>query len=354
MPDFHFFTDTINHVSSVLNTYVSDTSSNIVGGFSGVATTLIAIYAMLWGWSMIRGMINEPITDGVTRIARLAVIVALATNIGIYNGYIVDFLWNAPDALASLVAGGFSDSTTNANFLDTLFGKMYAFGAAYMEKAHATAGVFPDFGLLAAGWAVWLVGGAATLYGAFLLVLAKIALAVLLAVGPIFVLCLIFDGTKRFFDVWIGQALNYVFLVMLTAAMIKLLFTIISTYMDVIFGTYAAAGGADPSFSEIFPMLAVSGIGVLVLMQMPSIASALGGGVAISTLGAARWTYGKATGGLANAASAARPTNVRRSMNKARSDARIAASAARSVGGAPMAVYRKISGGGANRIRRAA
>lgn len=354
MADFHFFTDTINRVSSVLDTYVSSTSSNIVGGFSGVATTLVTIYVVLWGWSMMRGMISEPITDGVTRIVRLTVIVALATNIGLYNAYIAEFLWRAPDALASLVASGYSDSTTNANFLDTLFGKMYDFGAAYIEKAHATSGVFPDFGLMAAGWAVWIVGGAATLYGAFLLVLSKIALAVLLAVGPIFVLCMVFEGTKRFFDVWIGQALNYIFLVMLTAAMIKLLFTIISMYMDAVFGSYAASGGADPNFSEIFPMLAVSGIGVLVLMQMPSIASALGGGVAISTLNAARWTYGKATGGIASAASAARPTSVRRSINKARSEARVVASAARSVSGAPMAVYRKITNGVANRIRRAA
>ena len=352
MADFHFFTDTINHVSGVLMTYVSDTSASIVGGFSGVATTLLTIYVMLWGWSMMRGIITEPITDGVTRIVRLAVIVGLATNIGLYSGYVSDFLWNSPDALASLIASGHSDSLTNANFLDTLFGKMYEFGKAYQEKAYASPGLFPDFGLLAAAWAVWIFGLAATLYAAFLLVLSKIALAVLLAVGPLFILTTIFEGTKRFFDVWIGQALNYVFLVMLTAATIKLLFTIISMYLDSVFGSYASAGGADPNYTEIFPMLALCGIGVLALMQMPSIASALGGGVALSTLGAARWTYSKATGGAASGLSAARPTNMRRAFNRAQSDVRIAANAARTVAAVPQAVYRKITGG--NRIRRAA
>ncbi len=351
MADFHFYTDTINLVSGVLTTYVSDTSSNIVGGFSGVATTLVMIYVMLWGWSMMRGIISEPVTDGIGRIVRLAIIVGLATNVGLYNSYFSDFLWNTPEALASLIASGNSDSTTNANFLDTLFGKMYDFGKLYQEKGLASPGLLPDYGMIAAAWVVWLFGIVTTLYAAFLLVLSKIALAVLLAVGPIFILATIFEGTKRFFDVWIGQALNFVFLVMLAAATIKLLFAIISMYLDAVFGAYAAAGGSDPNYSEIFPMLALSAIGVLALVQMPSIASSLGGGVAVSTLGAVRWSYAKASGGVSGALSATRPTNMRRAFNRVRSDVRIATNAARTVAATPQAVYRKISGG--NRIRRA-
>jgi type IV secretion system protein VirB6 len=146
--------------------------------------------------------------------------------------------------------------------------------------------------------------------------------------------------------------LNYVFLVMLTAATIKLLFTILSTYLDAVFSSYALSGGADPNYSAIFPMIALSAIGCLALVQMPTIASALGGGVAVSSLGAVRWSYNKAVGSAGGALSAARPTNMRRSINKARADVRIAGNAAKSVAGAPMAVYRKITGG--NRVRRSA
>lgn len=352
MADFHFYTDTFNRVSTSLDTYVSDMSASITGSLSGVATTLVTIYVMLWGWSMMRGVITEPVTDGVSRIVRLAIIVALATNVGLYNGYISDFLWNSPDALAGLVASGYSDSTTNANFLDTLFGKIYDLGQTYYDKGYASSGWLPDYGLIIAAWLVWLFGIVATGYAAFLLVLSKIMLAVVLGVGPIFILLTIFEPTKRFFDAWIAQALNYVFLVMLTAAGIKLLFTIISVYLDAVFGAHAATGGADPSYSEIFPMIALCAIGGLALVQMPSVASALGGGVAVSSLGAVRWTYGKATGGASGMLSAARPTNMRRAMNMARSDVRIAKNAATAVAGAPMAVYRKITGG--NRIRRAA
>lgn len=352
MAEFHFYTDTLNRVSSTLDTYVSDVSTSIVGGFSGVATTLLTIYVMFWGWSMMRGVITEPITDGIGRIVRLAIITALATNIGLYNGYISNFLWDMPDALASLIASGHSDATSNANFLDVLFGKAYSFGEVYYEKGYASPGLLPDYGLVMAAYAVWCFGLVITAYAAFLLVLSKIVLAVALGVGPLFILFLIFEPTKRLFDAWVGLVLNYIFLIMLTAATIKLLLTIINVYLDAAFGAHAAAGGADPNYSEIFPMLALSAIGVLALLQMPSIASALGGGVAVSSLGAVRWGYNKATGGASSTLSAFRPTNMRRTINKARSEIRVAGNAAKAVAGTPMAVYRKITGG--NRIRRAA
>ena len=84
------------------------------------------------------------------------------------------------------------------------------------------------------------------------------------------------------------------------------------------------------------------------MMQLPSIASALGGGVAISTLGAAGWTYGKATATMA----AMRPTSLKRSFHRAASDVRIARGAAKAVVGAPLGVYRKITGGRKNTIKK--
>jgi type IV secretion system protein VirB6 len=350
MADFHFYTDTFSRVSTVLDTYVSETAASAMSSFSGVVYSMLMVYLMLWGWSTLRGMINEPITDGLTRVVRLSFIAGLALNMGIYNAFIKDFLWNSPEALAAVVAGGFADGTSNVNFLDVLFGKIYEFGAGYVEKANATGGLVPDFGLLAAGWSVWIVGVVATLYGAFLLLLSKTFLALLLAVGPVFVIGLLFDGTKRFFEAWLGQALNFVFMVMLTAGVIKMLFVIISSYLDLVFSGYGGAGGADPGFEGIFPLLALCGVSVLVLMQVPAVASALGGGVAVSTLNAAGWAYGKAGG----AVSAMRPTNVRRAMLHARSDVRIARNAARAVGAAPLAVYRRVTGGQGNSVKRAA
>jgi type IV secretion system protein VirB6 len=341
--EFHFYEDTFNQLNTALTTYVSDTATNIISAISGVAYSMLMIYVMLWGWSMMRGMISEPVTDGVTRIIRLAVITGLALNLGLYNSYISSFLWNTPDAMAGIVASGYSNTTSNVQYLDGLMSKMYDVGNAFWQEANAAGGLIPDIGMTVVAILIWLAAVLATGFAAFLLALSKMALAIILAIGPIFVLLLIFEGTKRFFEAWLGQALNYVILVVLTAAAIKLILTIITTYLNVA-GT---AMVATPTIDKALPVMVMCLIAALVMMQLPSIASALGGGVAISTLGAVGWTYGKARATM----SAMRPTSLKRSYNRAASDVRIVKGAAGAVIGAPMSVYRKITGGRKNTIK---
>lgn len=341
--EYHFYEDIFTKLNNALTTYVGDVSGNVISAISGVAYSMLMIYMMLWGWTMLRGMISEPITDGITRIVRLAVIVGIALNVGRYATYISTFLWNTPDAMASIVANGYSSSEGNVQFLDGLMSRLFDLGSGFYEAAFASSGMFPDFGRLIAAFLIWIAAIAATAYAAFLLALSKMALAILLGIGPIFVLLLIFEGTKRFFEAWFGQALNYVFLVILTAGAIKLMMTIIVQYLNV-----AAAGAmAAPEIEQAVPAIVLCLIAALVMMQLPSIASALGGGAAISTLGAAGWAYGKATATMA----AMRPTNLKRSLNRAASDVRIAGRAAKAVGGAPLSVYRKITGGRKNTVK---
>jgi type IV secretion system protein VirB6 len=340
--DFHFYEDAFAKLNNSLATYIGDVAGDVIGSISGVAYSMLMIYMMLWGWTMLRGMISEPITDGITRIVRLAVITGIALNLGRYGTYISNFLWNTPDAMASIVASGYSSSGNNVQFLDGLMSKLYDLGNAFYEAAFARPGLFPDFGKLVTAFLIWIAAVVATAYGAFLLALSKMALAILLGIGPVFILLLVFDGTKRFFEAWLGQALNYVFLVILTAGAIKLMMTIIVQYLNV-----AAVGAmAKPSTDLALPTIVLCLISALVMMQLPSIASALGGGAAISTLGAAGWTYGKATSTMA----AMRPSALRRSINRAKSDVRIAGRAAKAVGSVPQSVYRKITGGRKNTI----
>lgn len=344
--DFHFFEDMFSRLTTALNAYVNETAVNVITAITPVVTTLITIYVVLWGWSMIRGVIQEPVLDGLGRIVRLALITGIALNIGHYNTYLSNFLWESPEALASMVLGPSSTSTSSVQFLDGLLSKLYDYGMAFYQAAQAnsTLGI-PDLGKVAAANIIWLIGVAVTGYAAFLFILAKMALAVLLAVGPIFIIFMMFEPTKKMFDAWMGQVLNFVFSVMLAAAVLGLILKIVEAFLV---SPDAIANMADTEIAGAIPVLAYGVIAILVLIQVSSIASALGGGVAVGTLGAVNWAYGKAKGGV----SSMRPTNVRRSLNKAKSDVRIAGGAARAVAGAPMAAYRKVTGANKNRVSK--
>lgn len=325
--NFTFYSTLFSRLDTALGTYWSSAASNVASAIAPVATTLLTIYVILWGWAVMRGMVSEPVMDGAARIVRLSIIVALAINIGIYNDYLARFLWETPEALAGIVAGGYAGGNA-MNFLDQLMGQFYELAQAFNDKAYADTGItgLPDLSLWITGWAILIAGSLMTGYAAFLFALSKMALAVMLGVGPIFVLMMMFEQTKRFFDIWIGQALNYIFLVLLTASAVKLVMTIIGTYMTA--ATSAAAG--DPSVVQALPGIIFCLIGLLVTMQLPSIASALGGGVAIGTLGAVGWAYNRARGSL----NAARPSNIRRSINSLRQDARIVGNLAGRITGA--------------------
>jgi type IV secretion system protein VirB6 len=355
-----FYSSLFTKLSGTLDTYVNSTSASIIEAITPVARTLVLIYICLWGWSMIRGVIEEPITDAVSRLVRLSIIVAIATTGGYYATYLSDWIWNSPDAMASYIAG--DSGVTNVNFLDTLWIKVYDYGVVYFAKAKADRmGFMPDFTLALAGAGIWGAGVLATGYAAFLLVLSKIALAILLGIGPLFVLLLIFEPTKQFFNAWLGQALNYVILTMLTAAAIKLIFTLLDAYLP-------ATAPVDPSLSDAISAIALFGIAFLVLLQLPSQASALGGGVAVSTLGAVGSLYRRlkgATGAgvrtgksLKNLVTGKTLSNMRgarrtREVNRRWAERTAASRAAAREAGAPSAVYRKVTTSRANRVQKA-
>lgn len=331
-------------INDILSTYITDTATNVIEAIKPTAEILLLIYFMLWGWVMIRGIISEPITDGINRIVRLTLIVGIALNLGRYNEYIKDFLWETPDALAGIIAHGYSNPTNNVQFLDSLMSQMYDLGDTFSTSAYAKSSFgIPDLSPLFFGWVIILVGAALTVYGAFLLILSKMALAILLAIGPIFILLTMFEPTKKLFDAWFGQCLNSVFMVILISASIKLILTILQNYL-----TDLTASGvlANPTINHALPAITASALGLLVMRQMFSLASVLGGGVALSSLGAVGWTYDH----IKKLAGSLTPKNQGRS--RAQPASQITGGSVKSTRGMPSSVYRKLTSSNVNRISK--
>ena len=329
----HFYEAIFTKLNNSLTTYVSDVGTNVIASIDKTAKTLLIIYLTMYGIAMIHGLIKEPLNDFARRIIRLSLIFTIALNIGYYNGFIAEFLWKTPDVLAGYIASGYSDGNTNIQYLDSLFSQINDLAHTFLTQATAksTLGI-PDPVLFICGFGIIIVGAFSTGSAFLFLILSKMSLAILLAIGPIFILLIMFEPTKRFFDVWFGQCITFVLLPVLISAGIKLILTILESYM-----TDATNSGIQPSIDLAIPALVLCGITLIVMWQLPAIASALGGGVAISSLGAVGWAYGKTKG-------AARITG------------NVAGVAAGKTGGAvkgmSVATWRKITGGDVNRINK--
>ncbi len=55
-----FYTDLLNATTAPLQNYISSTAGSIIGAITPVATTLLMVYMMFWGWSMIRELFLSP------------------------------------------------------------------------------------------------------------------------------------------------------------------------------------------------------------------------------------------------------------------------------------------------------
>jgi type IV secretion system protein VirB6 len=143
-------------------------------------------------------------------------------------------------------------------------------------------GVFNgDFGYYVAGAVVWVLMGLLCVYAMFLIALSSIAIAILLALGPLFLAMLLFDATRRFFEAWLAQLANYAFITILTVLVAALLLQIVESY-----AAQTAARGAAIVTVDALNMVLVAVLVFLLMRQIMPIAAALAGGVSLSSFGA--------------------------------------------------------------------
>jgi type IV secretion system protein VirB6 len=241
---------------------------------------------MVWGYMQLMGQIQEPFVAGLKRIFMLAVILGAALNLWLYNTVIVDTFFEAPGALAAAIIGS-PDSVT---IVDRIIFSGDDAASRLIEKGGILNG---DFSYYIAGFGIYLVVGLTAIYTIFLLALSRIALSVLLALGPFFIALLFFETTKRFFESWIAQLANYAFITILTVLMAALMLTLVSVASEQAAG---AEGGIEIAHAVRVCMAA--GLTFLVMRQVMPMAAGLASGLALSSFGvvsaALLWGFGRA------------------------------------------------------------
>lgn len=350
MADTYTFQDIFQYVDTAVTNYVTDGAANAAGALAGVGQTLLIIYVMLWGWSMMRGLIQEPVMDGVWRLVKVSAIFGLATSSALYASYVSNFLYDWPTAFAGVMQGGAVQNS--AQLLDQMLDKGNTLGSQAWEKASWSnmGAYFLSIIIYAVTWIVTAITG-------FIIIMAKYALAILLAVGPVFILAMMFEPTRQWFDKWLGSVvtagLTIVMVVMAAALMFKLLN---ATYDAIQLDANANSGVA--AMKTIGPLVVYGIICVFTIMGMPSLAGSIGGAFALANASALGWSYNKIR--------SATPAALRMGKRAGQAGYRgLRGAAGRfgrgSEGGSvtgsraspPGAIYRKITSGSSRRARAA-
>ena len=151
-----------------------------------------------------------------------------------------------------------------------------------------------NFSYYLAGIAVYLIVGLTAIYTIFLLTLSRIALSVLLALGPLFIALLLFASTKRFFEAWVAQLANYALISILTVLVAALMMTLMTAA-----ATQAVSTGSGIEIVHGVRVCMAAGLTFLVMRQVMPMAAGLASGLALSTFGlvsqGVAWAFGGAT-----------------------------------------------------------
>jgi type IV secretion system protein VirB6 len=164
------------------------------GQLAFALTLMLGLYVGGFGISLMLGRSNLGVRALLPKMITLGLVLSFATSFVAFSTIFYNIFIGGPDQIAGILTGTQNESATMvfAQKLDVVF--------LAIQKA---SGDTKDISAFSPPGMMWL-GAMLLLLGTVgLLVTARIALALLLAVGPIFVVLALFEGTRGLFTGWL-------------------------------------------------------------------------------------------------------------------------------------------------------
>ena len=154
---------------------------------------LLTLYVAFFGISLMLGRSNLSVRALVPKMLTLGLVLTFATSFVAFSTFFYSIFVEGPDWLTGVITGSDESATyTFAQKLDVVF----------LAVQDASNGI-QDIDMFTPPGMMWM-GATLLLLGTVgLLVTARIGLALLLAVGPIFVIMALFNGTRGLFTGWL-------------------------------------------------------------------------------------------------------------------------------------------------------
>ncbi len=270
-----------NLVDEVI-TLIDNSSVGMVGAIYGAlgadalpfVRNMLIITTILFGISMMMGWVEYPIRQFAKNAFKIITVLALAFNWVFFDVLIYNLFTNSPDEIGTIILDAVGAGPA-AN-ISSQVGSLLEDGIIASGAAFASDGFFMPYVLGALIFiAILIICG----FVLALLVLSKVAMTCVLALGPIFIIFLLFDGTRQMFASWIQQILNFGFIAILT-------YIVMAFFVQMLQTSINAIPLGEPELQHIAPLCLVGFVATFVLSQIPGIASGLAGGVQVSTMGA--------------------------------------------------------------------
>lgn len=262
------------YLDDVTNDIVVINVSNLIGWAAPLAGIGLTIVFMVDGLAGLLRPDGDPLSNLFERFFNSYAIVAIAGAGGFYQTRLAATILHIPDELtARLLLHGASGTSGNA--LGTMIDTAIDHSITTLRTLFAAAGVMTGDGLSALVLSLVLIVATIVICGTGIaaIALAKFLLMLTVSFGPVFILMLLIPPLQSFFSNWLGDAINYIVLIALTA----MTFGVVMKLYD-----KAIAATINPQIPVIGPILTaglISVVGVGLLKVLPNLAARWTGGV---------------------------------------------------------------------------
>jgi type IV secretion system protein VirB6 len=234
-----------------------------------VSVSLMTIWVFIQGYRIVTGQSRDSMMALVVNALKMTLVVALATGFSIGGSSIFKILSDdLPNNIYEVVSGNtgniYQDIDQSLGYMQLAFSSIDALqdGDSQEISGQKTR-------------AMWFTGigtGGPAITAAIMLLLNRIAMALFVGLGPIFILCLMFDQTKQLFGKWLFYGVGAMFSlavlsVMVTLAMDVILAVASSFWVGNLIQSNLAGGNPEGVNSMAMQQ---GGLGLLLTMLMIS------------------------------------------------------------------------------------
>ncbi len=215
------------------------------GALLPALTLLLTLYIAFFAISLLTGRSRIGISALTPRMLLLGMVLTVATSWAAYSQLVWNLASGAPDQIAGVLTGVQGSAVQLfADRSDMIFAAIAEVGEATSGQGNPQAANTSAF---SPGGLMWLGAVILLLSTVGVLVTARIALAVLLALGPVFVVFALFPGTRGLTAGWLRgvvmTAVTPLFVVLGGSLMLELLVPVVSALRG--FEGSDGAGGID-------------------------------------------------------------------------------------------------------------
>jgi len=268
-------------ITGFLQGYVARVVGQLARELVPITLTWLTVYVGLYGYAMARGEASESLSVFFWKMIKISFILSFALGAATYMSVVFSTADGLQDGMATLfISGGpygnsapgtvFSELDNVNDQADRMLKQLWG-DASIMRLDLVVASC-----IFALGTVLFQA------IGTIVVILSKVLLAFVLAIGPMTILTLMFKQTARFFDAWLSTLLSAVVLSWFVFFALGLSFYVVQQMLDTMSAAGAFSGdGVVNAIEAAATYLTFMVVLSYLLYHAPQYAAALTGGAAV-------------------------------------------------------------------------